>query len=233
MATVSYIDTHQLTRSPLEVQVLEVESPTLFWVKLKNGEGELNELLRYLTLRMTRIGKNLTLAPDCVEVGTLVAVKEKGRWQRGIVTEVTSHTDVTIHLRDWGRKIHRRKFDCCRLEERFMEQPWQAVPCGIHGVKPTDPSGWTERDIALVRLLIEKQWGRISIRRACWGEFAEVDFSIRKKGDLLIRNLANILESAGAAYKSTGVMINYKLGLNNVEQKPTMRRIRFPSQIKI
>ncbi|XP_070518806.1 uncharacterized protein [Cardiocondyla obscurior] len=48
MATVSYIDTHQLTRSPLEVQVLEVESPTFFWVKLKNGEGELNELLSTL-----------------------------------------------------------------------------------------------------------------------------------------------------------------------------------------
>ncbi|KAL0128555.1 hypothetical protein PUN28_003710 [Cardiocondyla obscurior] len=105
MATIKSIDTHQLTRSPLEVQVLEVELPTLFWVKLKNGEGEINELLQFLTIRMNRIGKNLTLAPDQVEVGTLVAVKEKRRWQRGIVVEVASHTESRSTYATGGGKF--------------------------------------------------------------------------------------------------------------------------------
>jgi len=214
---VGTIDTHRLSRAPLEVRVLEVESPTLFWVKLKNGEGEINELLEYLSIRMKRIGKNLTLPPDQVEIGTHVAVKEGRRWQRGVVTEVTSHTDVTIHLRDWGRKIHRPKIDCCRLESRFKEQPWQAIPCGLHGIRPTSLAGWTERDIRLTRAIIEKEWGSIRIKRGLNHEFAEVDFAIPGRREHCDRDLATALEEAGTAYKCEKVAINFWMGPDNVE----------------
>ncbi|KAL0128574.1 hypothetical protein PUN28_003729 [Cardiocondyla obscurior] len=230
-ATIPTINTYHLTRSFLEAMVLEVESPTLFWVKLKNGQDELNELLDYLTMRMKRIGTKLTMAPDRIHVGTLVAVKEGRRWQRGIITEVTSHTDVTIHLKDWGRKIHRRKFDCCHLENRFREQPWQAIPCGAHGIRPVSPTGWTERDIILTKALIEKEWGEIKIRRASGGEFAEVDFSTHRPDDFRRHDLAHALEQAGAALRSSNVIINHIIGPNNVIERPEFRKIRSPGSL--
>jgi len=58
------IDTGTLTRSRLEVFILRVVSPLLFWVRLKNGDQDLQELEEELALRMSRRSKFLICFPE-------------------------------------------------------------------------------------------------------------------------------------------------------------------------
>lgn len=56
-----------LTCGRLEVKVLRVESPLLFWVRLKNGEQTLQELLEELNFQMARRAKYLQWPENIVE----------------------------------------------------------------------------------------------------------------------------------------------------------------------
>ena len=75
-----------LAQSSMAVKVVKVDSPTMFWVQLKTGSEDFQDLLEELTRRMTR--RELRHRPDHVVVGELVAIRENRGWQRGIITDV-------------------------------------------------------------------------------------------------------------------------------------------------
>lgn len=75
------INANLLTRGRLEVKVLRVESPLLFWVRLKNEEQTLQELLEELNFRMARRAKYLQCWPENIVEDLDVAVRDGRGWQ--------------------------------------------------------------------------------------------------------------------------------------------------------
>jgi len=94
------MNTRLLTRSPLAVRIIKVDSPTRFWVQLKNSHEDFKEMLDDLGRRMTRRGRQLRHRPDHVKEGELVAVKEGRGCQRGFVTRHNrrSHYEIGVVL---------------------------------------------------------------------------------------------------------------------------------------
>ncbi|KAL6253432.1 hypothetical protein P5V15_015273 [Pogonomyrmex californicus] len=86
-------DTNFLTRECLEVKILQVESPLLFWVQLKNGEAALEKLHQELHQRMIIKQDQLRYLSD-VKQDDIVAVKERNAWRRGLVIAVLLNTQI-------------------------------------------------------------------------------------------------------------------------------------------
>ena len=67
------INSKQLARCSMAVKVVKVDSPTMFWVQLKTGSEDFQDLLEKLTRRIIRREHMLRHRPDHVVVGELVA----------------------------------------------------------------------------------------------------------------------------------------------------------------
>ncbi|KYN17602.1 Tudor and KH domain-containing protein [Trachymyrmex cornetzi] len=148
------IDTTLLARSSMAVKVVKVDSPTMFWVQLKTGSEDFQDLLEELTRRMTRKGHMLRHRSDHIVVGEVVAIRENRGWQRGIITDINGDGTVAIYLRDWGRNMERRLFEVHILEDRFCQLKWQRIPCGLAHTAPFSDSSWPRRARDLTRFLI-------------------------------------------------------------------------------
>ncbi|KYN21232.1 Tudor and KH domain-containing protein [Trachymyrmex cornetzi] len=157
------IDTTLLARSSMAVKVVKVDSPTMFWVQLKTGSEDFQDLLEELTRRMTRKGHMLRHRPDHIVVGEVVAIRENRGWQRGIITDINGDGTVAISLRDWGRNVECRLFEVHILEDRFCQLKWQGIPCGLAHTAPFSGSSWPRRTRDLTRFLINQHEGRMSI----------------------------------------------------------------------
>jgi len=85
------MNTRLLTRSPLAVKIIKVDSPTWFWVQLKNSHEDFN--------------RQLCHRHDHVKEGEVVAVKEVGR---EALSRDTRDGTALIALRDgsYHRTVH-------------------------------------------------------------------------------------------------------------------------------
>ncbi|KAL0107436.1 hypothetical protein PUN28_015774 [Cardiocondyla obscurior] len=70
---------------------------------------------------------------------------------------------VKINLKDLGRKIKIPMYHCSELEQRFKITPWQAIGCSIARIQPLTGKGWTQKNIDMVKFLVEgyKVWIKI------------------------------------------------------------------------
>ncbi|KAG5342826.1 TDR15 protein, partial [Acromyrmex charruanus] len=161
----------------MAVKVVKVDSPTMFWVQLKTGSEDFQDLFEELTRRMTRRGHML-----CHRPGELVAIRENRGWQRGIITDINGDGTVAISLRDWGRNMERRLFEVHILEDRFCQLKWQGIPCGLAHTAPFSGSSWPRKARDLTRFLINQQEGRMSILGTI-NEAALIKLEIRSGGD--------------------------------------------------
>ncbi|KAL6252036.1 hypothetical protein P5V15_015017 [Pogonomyrmex californicus] len=159
------IDTSCLTRGRLDCKVLRMESPHLFWIRLKTGESSLKELMEELGFRMNRKSSTLICWPHLVKINLAVAIKEGDIWHRGIVTAVGRIQGIArVALRDEGREVWRRFNELYILEDRFQELPWQALTCGLAYTGPTVPTlVWSKKIRALCQILAEEQEGYLKI----------------------------------------------------------------------
>lgn len=213
---VECINTGLLSRGPLRVRVLKVESPTYFWVMLENGLEELTELIEDLSHRMNRKSHLLHHRPDHVQPGELCVIREGRRWQRGIIERVQGDL-VTILLRDWGRTVVRPSAECYVLEERFREVRWKAIPCGLGYIKPVGIGTiWSDRVNLLTKHLIEGRSGSTQILGSHADEAAAVTFEAVRHTDDEINNLKDLLIQMGCAQSSDCMM----LGLNDSSRQP-------------
>lgn len=212
---VECINTRLLSRGPLRVRVLKVETPTFFWIMLENGLGELTELIEDMSHRINRRAHLLHHRPDHVQPGELVAIREGRRWQRGIIERVSGDT-ATILLRDWGQIVTRDLFECYTLEDRFREVHWKAIPCGLAYIKPIG-SGiyWPDRVNVLTKHLIEGREGTIQIHGSHADEAAAVSFEAVRQSEDEINNLKDLLIRMGCAQPSDAMM----LGINNSDDQ--------------
>ncbi|XP_028047214.1 tudor and KH domain-containing protein-like [Monomorium pharaonis] len=194
------LDTTFLTRGSLRVRILKVDSPTLFWVQIDHARKDLEELIDDLTGRMTRRGASLRLWLHHAFVGTVVAVKEGKKWQRGIITKIEEGSQATVALRDWGRTIRRNLFDLYTLEERFCEKPWQAIPCGLGHVRPAgDRIRWSRRACELARLILEKRDGWMRIIQPIRDDAAIISLELKRETEDETRDVRQLFIQLGCA----------------------------------
>jgi len=109
----------------MAVKVVKVDSPMIFWVQLKTGNENFQNLLEELSRKMIQKRHMLRHRPDFVVVGEIMAIRENREWQRGIITDINGNGTVAIFLRDWGRNVKRQLFEVHILEDRFC---WQEFP---------------------------------------------------------------------------------------------------------
>ncbi|KYN10238.1 hypothetical protein ALC57_17636, partial [Trachymyrmex cornetzi] len=190
------IRTRELSRGPLKVRVIKVNSPTYFWVQLGHAREDLEELSEELTHRMARRGRFLRQNHDRVLPDELVAVREGKTWQRGVVGRLESKNMVTVALRDWDRIIQRPIEDMHVLEELN----WQAIPCGLAHLCPVGAkSRWPRRSRELTRLLLERREGWMRIIRSIADVSAVITFEPRRESEDEMSSLKNLLISMGCA----------------------------------
>jgi len=193
-------NTKFLTRGSLKVRIVKVDSPTFIWVQLENSREDFEELLEDLTRRMTRRGRLLRQRPDHVLPDELVAVREGRGWQRGIVTQLGRGDLVTVALRDWGRAIQRSVCDLYILEDRFRELEWQAIPCGLAHIRPTEGRPrWPRKARELTRLLLEKREGWIRILGSIRDEAAIIALELKRESLDEMSSLTDMLIGMGCA----------------------------------
>jgi len=193
-------NTRHLTRGPLKVRIVKVDSPTFLWVQLENSREDFEELLEDLTRRMTRRGRLLRQRPDHVLPDEIVAVREGKGWQRGIVTQLSRGDMVTIALRDWGRAIQRPYHDIYILEDRFRELEWQAIPCGLAHVQPIGArTRWPRKARELTRLFLTKREGWIRILGPIRDEAAIIALELKRESMNEMGSITDLLVGMGCA----------------------------------
>lgn len=159
------ISTSHLTRSRLEVTIIRVLSPLLFWVQLKNSEKDLEELQEDLDFHMSRKAKYLHYWPQDIKEDEDVVIKENNRWRRGWIEKFNKATNmVKICLGDFGRTTWRPVHDIYYLDDRFRKLPWQAIACGLaHTGSVGHLNIWPDKTKDLCRILAENRKGWINI----------------------------------------------------------------------
>ncbi|KAM0726739.1 hypothetical protein ACS0PU_006900 [Formica fusca] len=117
------IDTTQLACERLAVKITHVESPLLFWMRLRDNERDLENLEEDLNFQMTGC-VNLPLESRKIKRRKAVAVKDDGFWHRGLITKITGTRDmVEVFLKDIGTKIILPIHEIYKLEDEFKELP--------------------------------------------------------------------------------------------------------------
>ncbi|KAL0130263.1 hypothetical protein PUN28_002099 [Cardiocondyla obscurior] len=175
--TIRKINLRNLARAEFEVRIIKVETPDTFYVQLKNGADDHEELNEYLQRRMERIGQNKSLFMEQIFVGMEIVTKERGKWYRGIIEEIKEERKIIINLKDIGRRMETEKYNCYELEERFKETPWQANKCSLALIEPRTSRGWTDKDIKTFKYLIEGYKGWIKIKECINEHHAVVELT--------------------------------------------------------
>jgi len=203
----SPIDTGKLTRSRLEVIILRILSPLLFWVRLKNSDKDLQEMEEELTLRMTKRNKFLICWPEDIKVGMNVAIRGDDCWRRGWIEKINRGPNmVRVYQGDHGRSTWRPMHEIYRLEDRFLELSWQAIACGLaYAESPTNAIIWPEKTKDLCRILAEGHIDWINIVQSIRSGAAFVKLTVQGENYEGSYNLRDMLIKLGHVELSTSI----------------------------
>jgi hypothetical protein len=205
--TIGHVNTGTLTRSPLKIKVIKVDSPTLIWVHLRNSAEDFEELLDDLQRRMSRRSRLLHHRPDDIRPDEIVAVHDRRRWQRGVILNTYEDGTATIFLKDWARIIERPHCEIYQLEDRFREFEWRAIPCALAHTGPSPVKRiWPRRARELLRFLIEQREAWISIVGDVDEQAALVKMDIRNECGSGILDVKDILVKLGHAQDTERIL---------------------------
>lgn len=182
--SISTINTKDLSRGTMQARIVKVISPTLFWIHLAHCKAHFDEFLEDLSIYMERKKDKLRLIPFHLALNTVVAVKTRGGWQRGIVIRFNEDDTAQLFLRDWGSFVRHSQFELYRLEKQFLEEAWHAVPCGLANAAPVPQGqGWDQGTKALTKLLMEDHTGWFRIIEPIRAEGAAIQLRIVRQRD--------------------------------------------------
>lgn len=192
------VNTDLLSHGPLEVRILKIESPSLFWVQL-TACRHFPEILEELNWKMPRRHTWYFLRPDHVKKGLLVTIKDRQRWHRGIVTKVKNFK-ATVFLGDEGRRVRLDTNRLYSLPPEFHKDRWAAIPCGLRSLRPVDAGTmWSRETTDLFRVLAEGKTGTIRIRKSIGGVAAYVDLTVPRTWDSYSGRVGETLIALGYA----------------------------------
>ena len=205
---IACINPRFLPSSPLDCKIVNVLSPTLFWVQLIERKEAFENLLYRLQCKMTlRKSRHLRHQIDHVTLGELVAIQEESRWQRGVVLAIHGDGSISVALRDWGRVIRKSLWEVYHLEECFRYLEWQAIPCALAytGPNPLTPI-WPKRTKDITRLLAEGQRGRVTIIGTKKEEAALVKLELKNTHSREVRNFKDLLITIGCSRHTENIL---------------------------
>lgn len=166
MSIVEHVDTRHLTRQPLNIRVLRVESPTLFWVKITNSEETDNFNKELLNWWMPRRLRYLQLWPQNRYYRAPVAIEIEGNWERGELLQEVDVDQYVVGLRDAGVEVYANQEELYRLPKLFHTRRWRAIPCSLVDIVPTKfvTMEWAPSEVMLMKNLCEGKEGHMKIR---------------------------------------------------------------------
>ena len=127
-----------------EIEVLEVFSPSFFWVQLRRNLPKYKKFMDDLNAFYEKKHWRYKILPMFLEKGLNVACIHSKKWQRGIVKTVFPDERVSVHFFDSGLEKSYAPDDLCFLHRMFSYLPAQAIPCGLFNVKPYQTTKWSK-----------------------------------------------------------------------------------------
>lgn len=207
--SISTINTEELSRGKMQARIVKVISPSLFWIHLAHCKAHFDEFLEDLEIYMERKKDKLRIITPCLELNAVVAVKTKGKWQRGVVVRLNEDDSVQLFLRDWGIFIRHSRSELYRLEKHFLEEEWHAIPCGLANAAPVPQGQWWDQGTkALTKLLMEGHVGWFHIIEPIHAEGAAINLKIVRQRDDSAQDMLETLVQLGHARRTEGLTIS-------------------------
>ncbi|XP_050577776.1 MATH and LRR domain-containing protein PFE0570w-like isoform X2 [Bombus affinis] len=143
---VGYINVADLEQDEepfIEVIVVEVFTPSFFWIQLRKKQKTfkmfMDDLHKFYTVQYEQYAIPLLV----LEKGLNCACVYNGIWHRGIIKAVKPDFQVTVMFYDYGTLKTYSPDAIYYLHKRFSILPAQAIPCGLINTRPCTGSKWS------------------------------------------------------------------------------------------
>ncbi|XP_043500414.1 uncharacterized protein LOC122522991 isoform X2 [Polistes fuscatus] len=130
----------------VQVCVVEVFMPSLFWINLYKERKHLTKLMDALHIFYEENFLNYKIPIAVLEKGLNCACKYDKIWHRGIIKSVRYDLYVTVMFYDYGTLKTYPPEEIFYLHRAFSYLSAQAIPCGLYNVKPIVGDKWS-RDV--------------------------------------------------------------------------------------
>ncbi|XP_076654751.1 uncharacterized protein LOC143360077 isoform X2 [Halictus rubicundus] len=127
----------------VEVVVVEVFTPTFFWIQLRKKQKAfktfMNDLHNFYVIKH----QDYVIPPVILEKGLNCACIYNKIWHRGIIKTVKPDLQVTVMFYDYGTLKTYQPNEVYYLHRMFSILPAQAIPCGLYNVRPYQAAIWS------------------------------------------------------------------------------------------
>ena len=187
------MDIQVLYSDSYAIHVIDVQSPSLIFAKLKSTDNNFDEMISNEVVKTFSKRSELHFT---FFAGMLCMVLFERLWRRGVVTKISSE-DVEVYLMDHGNVIHCKTDHLMPLLKEWKQTPAQAFPMKLITVEPkTGFIEWTDEACDFLRKTITKKNSMIKIRP----EFKDkMVYGIRMK--VGTQSVDKILEDSGMAQR--------------------------------
>ncbi|XP_033327666.2 uncharacterized protein LOC117221104 isoform X1 [Megalopta genalis] len=144
--SVGHIDVADLVRieNPyIEVVVVEVFTPSFFWIQLRKKQKAFKKFMNDLNHFYVAKHEDYIIPPVVLEKGLNCACIYNGIWHRGIIKAVKPDLQVTVMFYDYGTLKTYQPIEVYYLHRIFSVLPAQAIPCGLLNTRPYKGIKWT------------------------------------------------------------------------------------------
>ncbi|XP_073967756.1 uncharacterized protein isoform X5 [Bombus fervidus] len=142
---INVADLEQNEEPFIEVIVVEVFTPSFFWIQLRKNQKTfkmfMDDLHKFYTMQYEQYAIPLLV----LEKGLNCACVYNGIWHRGIIKVVKPDFQVTVMFYDYGTLKTYSPNAVYYLHKRFSILPAQAIPCGLINTRPCTGSKWSRR----------------------------------------------------------------------------------------
>ncbi|XP_043795508.1 tudor domain-containing protein 5-like isoform X3 [Apis laboriosa] len=143
---VGYINVADLAQNEepfIEVFVVEVFTPSFFWIQLRKKQKIFIKFMDDLHKFYTINHEQYVIPLVVLERGLNCACIYNGLWHRGIIKSVKPDLQVTVMFYDYGTLKTYSPGTVYYLHRMFSNLPAQAIPCGLINTRPYKGSKWS------------------------------------------------------------------------------------------
>ncbi|XP_026295420.1 uncharacterized protein MAL13P1.304 [Apis mellifera] len=143
---VGYINVADLAQNEepfIEVFVVEVFTPSFFWIQLRKKQKIFIKFMDDLHKFYTMNHEQYVIPLVVLERGLNCACIYNGLWHRGIIKSVKPDLQVTVMFYDYGTLKTYSPGTVYYLHRMFSNLPAQAIPCGLINTRPYKGSKWS------------------------------------------------------------------------------------------
>ncbi|XP_012152340.2 uncharacterized protein LOC100880736 isoform X1 [Megachile rotundata] len=140
---ISVTDLMQDEKPYIEVIVVEVFTPSFFWIQLRKKQRTFKKFMDELHNFYVTKHEQYTIPPLVLEKGLNCACMYNGLWHRGIIKTVKPDLQVTVMFYDYGTLKTYPPDEIHYLHRMFSYLPAQAIPCGLVNTRPYKGCKWS------------------------------------------------------------------------------------------